>query len=351
MLPPQSDQNLPPKAAEMAWPGGDAPEELEFTATVNEQKAKGIQQVLAALGVEAGGDAELHALRQTDSLAGRYRVLTKNQDLFLRISTRPGQPETEKELLSYLAKGGAHVNPILATGWIDWRAERFRADIRPFLAGRHFTGTSAEIRSIADSLGKTHRLLKSYPGSAQIKAIATARYSHFEIMKNRIATDLASERTEIFKEHEFWAIEHIDILKEMIQGFRPRFEALENAQCVHGEIHPANVIHHNDRAVFVDFEEAPHTFAPPGYDLAFFVQRFLMRDQPAPRLLDERLRISEQSYGATFPPLAEMMTQICRLSMIHIIHARAYENLMTPFSEYEKFIALERQARALGANS
>lgn len=343
------DDNHPPKAVELAWPGGDVPGGQAFSFQVVGQRAQSILRALQDLGIPPGESPEISSLDSGQALAGRYHVRFADRTLFLRISTRLGAPDLEQALLAHLASAKVPVNPILASGWCREQGERLRADIRPFIAGRHFDGSIKDIQALAETLGLLHRTLATLPEGRRIQEISASRYAHFQAMRDRIAADLDAGRTEIFKEHEPWAMEHLDLIARMVRGLEPRFDLLEGAQCLHGEVHPANVIFRRNVAMLIDFEESVHTQAPPSYDLAFLVQRFLLRDQPDRETLNQRLGAAEESYGASFPPLTKMMQQISRLSLVFIIHARAYENMATPLSEYRKFIALEQQARAYEA--
>jgi Ser/Thr protein kinase RdoA (MazF antagonist) len=153
----------------------------------------------------------------------------------------------------------------------------------------------------------------------------------------------------MFAEHATWASEQRAWLAIMAGGFEPRFDELAGAQCLHGEVHPANVLFRaaDGTAILVDFEESVHVFAPPAWDLAFLVQRFCLRDNPPAVVRAARLSIVAEAYGRPLPALARMMRQAAWFSIAVILEARISQGLVTPRDEYEKFVRLEQQGQAL----
>ena len=131
----------------------------------------------------------------------------------------------------------------------------------------------------------------------------------------------------------------------MAEEFTPLLDRVEGAQCLHGEVHCANVIFDDGRAVLVDFEESVHTFAPPDWDLAFMVQRFCLEDRPAHAPARERVASMEEAYGSPLPPLAAMMRQTAWFSIAKIVALRSFWDIETPAPEHRKFVALEHQAQ------
>ena len=129
--------------------------------------------------------------------------------------------------------------------------------------------------------------------------------------------------------------------------FDPRLQFIPLAQGIHGEVHPGNVIFSPaGEVVLVDFEESVHHFTAPSWDLAFFVQRFCLGDGPDEALLRDRLAVVAEQYGTSLQGLSLTMRQIAWYSVLMLAYYRLNQ-VVSPRSEYDKFVRLERQARTL----
>jgi hypothetical protein len=98
-------------------------------------------------------------------------------------------------------------------------------------------------------------------------------------------------------------------------------------------------------AVLLDFEESVKIFAPYEWDLAYFVQRFSLFDDPPPEVIRRRLEIISSGYGKKLPPLVPIMRQAAWYSIAIIFHLFTDEGVVTPLEECNKFVRLEEQAR------
>jgi thiamine kinase-like enzyme len=132
----------------------------------------------------------------------------------------------------------------------------------------------------------------------------------------------------------------------MVHEFEPRFDLLPGAQCIHGQVHPGNVLFDDSgSAILLDWEEAVYTFAPPDYDLAYFVQRFCLRGEIPDDNWGQLLSTVESVYGK-LPPVAGIMRQLAWFSIAAIVDFSS-RGMAVGLSEYQKFVRLEQQARAL----
>jgi thiamine kinase-like enzyme len=111
-------------------------------------------------------------------------------------------------------------------------------------------------------------------------------------------------------------------------------------------VHPGNVLFDDSgSAVLLDWEEAVHTFAPPAYDLAYFVQRFCLRNEIPDDNREQLLLTVERVYGK-LPPLADIMRQLAWFSIAAIANFGT-RGMTVGLSEYQKFVRLEQKARTL----
>lgn len=332
--------------AECGWPGGDVPGEQAFgfrpPIPVRRWLEEGLQERLGPL-------SEVDALADGPGVAGRYRVSAGGQLWFVRVSELWGQPDIETELLGFLKASGVPVNAPLAAG-LRLRAGEaaFRVDIRPFLEGaRAFNGGLEDLVALGRSLGLCHRALRDFPGRARIAELAAIRYAGFARWAGWVGEMAGSGKWQAFRELEGWAEEQKEWLLELSTGFSPRFGEVAGAQCVHGEIHRANVLYAGGRAVLLDFEESVHNHAVPDWDLAYLVQRFCLYDGPAREVLRERLAAVEAGYGCRLPDLRPMMRQLAWMAAVILVELCVQERQVKPAAEYAKFVKLERQARDL----
>jgi hypothetical protein len=342
--------NKPVIKTELGWPTGDQPGDLRFLHQPSEAVQTAILRVLSPLFPPAhASKVTLRSLTPSDGIAGRYCLTTPEGEWFVRVSIWLGSPMLEKTLVDYLTTQQVMVNPLLVAGiTLDWSGRTYRVDVRPLIQGRHFNGSSDDLRCLASTVSACHKALLAFPHSDTIRASAVSRYNRFSEVHDLIALAVKRNDFSIFAEHHDWAVEHRQWLAQMVEQFTPHFDRYPGAQCLHGQIHLGNVLFRSSdgAAVLVDFEEALYTFAPPAFDLAYLVQRFCLRDNPTPEIRRQRLDIISAHYG-TLPPLADMMRQLAWYSMAAIVECRVYQGITVPLAEYDKFVRLEAQAYAL----
>ncbi len=334
--------------AEFGWPGGDIPGDLEFRHEPPKPIVDSLRKSLAGdLPPVLEPTAQIHALFSKDGPAGGYRLSMTDGSWFIRVTSRWGQPDLERRLVQHLVDRGVAANPLAVAGAeLTWERRRFRVDVRPLVLGRHFTGSFAELSSLASTLAACHRALAIFPGADQVRRAAVDRNRRLEEVRSILGRSLAAGDFKAFGEHAAWAAQHGEWLTTLVERYAPRLDERPDAQCIHGEIHPGNVIFEDNdgTAVLVDFEESAHVYAPPAWDLAWLVQRFCLRDGPSPSLLRQRLDAVTEAYGAPLPALPEMMRQAAWHSMVNIVSQYVFAHLLTPRSELEKFVHLEQQA-------
>jgi hypothetical protein len=174
------------------------------------------------------------------------------------------------------------------------------------------------MKQVTTALVASHRALSSFPQSDTIRAIARERFQQFDGAQERIAAALRDTNFGIFIGQEAWATEHQDWLAEMVREFEPRFDLPAHSAFM-GRCTSGNVLFDDSgSAILLDWEEAVYTFAPPALDLAYFVQRFCLRDDPTPDVLRQRMDTITTHYRPP-PPLAEMMRQLAWMSIAAIV--------------------------------
>jgi len=336
--------------AELAWPGGDTPGELHYDHEIPEKYANVIFQALKKFPQSStlANNPRIFTYKRPEGIVGRYLVSQEDGHVFVRVSSRLGAPALERDITSYLNDRGVPVNRILYSDLLEYQGDKYRLDIRPFLRGDHYDGSSDNLLQLSITLKKAHSALLSFPRAECVLESAKQRFQQLANINRLIAEAINKDTFRIFAEQFEWAQCHRDWLSDMVENFNPNFHELPGAQSLHGEVHPGNVIFTGSKAILLDFEESVHVFAPPDFDLAYLIQRFCMQDDPDINILGKRLRIVEKGYGATPPRIMNTMRQLAWLSIAVILNLRVNYSIITPVSEYEKFVRLEQQAKYYG---
>ncbi len=341
--------NPPSKRAEFGWPSGDHPGEVSFATPVAPEVRAAILAALAPIW-PGSSDATLTALTPPDGVVSRYRITFGEATHFLRVSIEWGDPALEQAITAWLRDHDVSVNHLdLAGLHVSFAGTDFRLDTRAFVPGRHFDGSLADLHSLAALLAKCHRCLRDFPQRDTVRAHSIARSQRLDIARTNIAAALQRRDWAYFSDDLQWAPQHEAWLTEMTRSFDPYYDRLPGAQCLHAQVHRANVLFHSSDAqpVLVDFEEAVQTFAPVTWDLAYFLQRFCLHDSPDAETFAARFATVRAAYGAWPGGVVEMMRQAAWLSIAIIIASRHDQGIVNPVAEYQKFVTLEEQARRL----
>ncbi len=333
----------PPRQAEFGWPGGDRPGELRFEFPVRPELREALQRVLGF------AVAEVRGLTPGEGAVGRFAVTGGDgAEWFVRVSARWGEPELEQAITGFLRKRGLAVNHLEQAGLrLGWAGEPLRVDVRERVRGRHFDGSIDDLWALARALADCHAMLRDVPQADRVRELAARRFSRLEETRARIKQELGRGNFGFFCQDQSWARAHAGWLGALVESFQARCDLLPGSQCLHGQIHQANVLY-APRPVLVDWEEAVQTFAPVQWDLAYFVQRFCLHDAPAREVARARLSAVREAYGAPLGDIRGMMRHVAWLSVV-ILAGYHQAGIQSPLAEYDKFVRLEEQARGLEA--
>ena len=339
---------MPTSNIYLGWPGGDKPGKLSFGIPVPKSTRDFIFSAVQEFISLQDGKDDVHALTKPNSLIGRFRLNARNGDWFVKVSDVIGFPDLENEISLYLQKKNVSINPLAFTKTtVDSLGKQYRIDIRPFINGRHYNGSKKDFFSLIETVGQLHDALLYFKSQTKIRSIAAKRFNRLARIKDNLKASLKRNSFKIFAEHQAWAKEHKSWLGTMADEFNPNFHLQPHAQCLHGEIHPGNVIYNRDKATLIDFEESVHVFAPRSWDLCYIGQRFCLQPQSNEDKINEQLSSIEKETGQSVPELASMMRQIAWFAMAVILDLRNNHQKVCPQSEYDKFVRLEQQALSL----
>lgn len=342
-----------PIKAEYGWPPRGPIAHPQFRHKVEEPLRSRIVEACQPSGLLSSKSVELRALHSSASVAGSYRLSVGNDLFFIRVTSRLGNADIEKSIVSYLDSAGVSVNPILAAGLPVslGLGERYRLDIRPFIEGRHIVSgiDDKDLHEAGRMLKKCHDSLREFPDAQYVRQIAKNRYLELQATLSALSFMLNSGAMHELGPYENWVRRNADWFARMAQEFKLDFSERDGAQCLHGEPHVGNVLFRKDTSapVLIDFEESPWTFAPVEWDLAFFFQRFCLSDRPAKEVVKKRFELFQSAYGFEVFGLQVYMREICWFSVVSLIHQYLFSKTEAPLLEAQKFVDLEQQAASL----
>lgn len=338
------------KSAEYGWPGGDLPGELLFKHAVEPQAKSVLLSCLREVLPGMPEEVEMLALTKPAGIVSRYRLAWKGGDWFVRVSAKIIDAPLEQQITGWLVQHGVSVNHVVVAGLTtQYEGEVYRVDVRPFLHSRHFNGSDEDLHAVAVELRKCHDALATFPDVAEVARRSASRFEMLAGIGEQMREALDSGKWNFFCQDEAWSQQHATWLAEMMRSWRPRLDLEPSAQCLHAQVHQANVMFdlENGRAILVDFEEAVQTLAPPVWDIAYFVQRFALQEEDE-RRIKNKLGIVRAGYGKESHGVSDMIQQTCWLSMAVLV-SYFQQGIVSPLAEYDKFVRLQRQAWRLSS--
>jgi hypothetical protein len=334
-----------------AWESSDCPGRIAFaTEPAADLAAEVIRTVQPVLPVAGAQLRALSAAAAVGTAIGGYALTSLEGQWFLRITSHIGTPALEKDLVDGLLASGVPVNPILVAGIpFVWRGHELRLDIRPLVQARHFDGSDGDLTALGRVMAATHRALADTAVALAVRRLAAARNTRLLGHRDRLAAILhdGGDPTRLGFPSG-WAERNGRWLLRWCAEYRADWHQRPGSQCLHGEIHQGNVLYDGTgAAMLVDFEESTDVFAPPVWDLAYAVQRFCLFDQPDRAVFLARLDHLTTGYGQPFGGLGDGMRQIAYHCMATLLDLFIERGLLSPESEFDKFVQLEGWATRL----
>lgn len=385
--------------AEYGWPEADTPNAPLFGIPVPESMASpilnAVYPAIATLEAHTGGrtSVSISSLTPVRGIAGRYCLSTEHSQYFIRVSTRLENAQEEFDLLQYLTRRNAPACPLLWSGIIsipepapdkstkhNEQGARYRVDIRPRIhgthwsshrkphkapqratlsgtqcntgMGTHYNGSLQQLEQVTTALLELHTHLADYADAPHIRQKTITRLDALHSMVDRLRSGLSRNDFSLFLEHENWARRHSKLLQRMCTEIDRTMPNATAAQCLHGEVHQGNVLfptpaagNHPAAALFVDFEEAMHTFLPPQWDYAYLLQRFYLSKAASHIPLAERLHLFQRLCGPV-EEVAPYCRQAAWLAFAVILHIRHNHQILSSEAELNKFARLATSCHA-----
>lgn len=325
--------------AELSWPAGDwPPKDISFRHTIPNSIRESLCGLLpASIGEQI---AAIHAITAPDSLVGRYQLeMQERPSLFMRVTSRIGDGITEKALVSHAAAKGVSVLPYIHLDVVDTEQGQLRIDIRNFREGRHPTREDAA--RIGFELRQLHEAVLDFPRLGTVRQNAENRFARLEEysrgLRNGKIPTLPDDLASWFWTHREWVIACAEELSPLA------IAQMKDAQCIHGEPTPANLLLYQSQPILIDFEESTQIFAPPLWDMATLIQRLLLFGSTSIFESGGRIAQFEEGFGCQMKGVATMMRHVSWSTLMMVLDY-ATKGVYSSIGECEKFYRLERHA-------
>jgi len=321
---------------EFGWADGKSHPNSSFNFEVNQDiEVRILDLIKSKIDIK---ESSLKLLFPSQTPAGSYHLISANKsEFFIRITSRIGDFDLENKFVDYLTSNDVPVNKFLFGGInFTWNDIFYRIDVRPFLNGYHYSPNIEDFKKLIHGIKIFHKFAKSFPASQKI------RLNQKEISKQKNKTKLKSHKAlrdkdfKYFGKYEEWVKKHHIWLDEILDEFDPHLDQMPNAQCLHGQIHPGNVLFIVDEVVLFDTETSINTFAPVYWDYSWVFQRFIINQDI--ELEDSLPYINFLANSKKdINNLISMTKQNIAHSVVTVFNYFVNEGILVPQSELDKF--------------
>lgn len=273
-----------------------------------------------------------------------YRYISENnaQDLFIKLEKkqRDGDIKISEETAIWLSKNG-----INAVYCIDGYPREYKNNLMlayKYIDGRFIQATESDLTTLGKSIAFLHNKLSEIPSKKIIKKETNARLDNLQRIREDISKGNCVCGPSPLKLKELSKDNSISFTKNYTE-----------AQPLHGDLNPGNMIMMDSNVFFLDFEDTIHSFLCPFYELAYVIERIILVSTLEKK---EKIRISKtflNSYLTSRSKLKlkkhnDMLLNILRgLSLRSLCTLALYEinNVEINTNEWKKFFYLEELAR------
>ncbi len=268
-------------------------------------------------------------------MLGSYKIedSQENKNYFFRVSSRIGFGYLEKEIIEKANSEAIKTplgNEILMTTIFKNQQNEYRADLRPFIQGQHYTGNQKEFDNLIRSIGKLHKSLKENNFSEKIKLNWSSRVEEWKKTLSLLKTNSAS-----FDPYNEFIKKNAQLLENILKGYVDSLEFFDKeAGPQHGEIHRGNVIFNCNQPIFIDFEEATQVWTSPYWDYAYIATQFCFEKE---KIIKERIEFLIKKQEIDYKKLSRMIKLISTTAIL-IILSDFLKGVINPIEELEKIL-------------
>ncbi|MBK86320.1 MAG: hypothetical protein CMC86_03870 [Flavobacteriaceae bacterium] len=218
----------------------------------------------------------------------------------------------------------------------DWDNQQYRLDVRPFLHGNSYFSNLDDFKKLIDCINQFHKIAFKFPNFAKIKSNQKQISEKQNQTRNKCLEALNKEKFNFFENHSGWAKNNQKWLTKILEEYNPYFEDMLGAQCLHGQIHPGNVLFVRGNPILFDTETSIHTFAPVEWDFSWVLQRFIINQELSNEdsLKFIKLLAKNKSEIAKLIYMAKLNTIY---SVVAVFDYSINKSISVPQSELDKF--------------
>lgn len=352
-----------PKINRPAW-SGLRPGIIEFLNEVPSGLSYAVMDVISAKylpGIERRSMIRSMRPVSLKSPFGHYRIRARASgnamDIYLRVS-KP-MPDAEKALLHKIRAFIYRESPDSPVP-VDTRisGKPVRMEFSRFRDLSALPATKEDLSRAGRAVGNLHKLMRSAPFSAGIKAACSRRSRFLE----RARRNAIKKRFHLFSGR--MPSGYKDFTKRFEKEYRTDFMIAPGLgrQAIHGDLNAGNLLKADRKGILiVDFEDAAHSYFPRLVDIAFFAERSIFYDMAEVPVLKQRLAAFFRGYLSedktpfsrgklcAAGQLLGMMKQInyYAFCVLAAAVAAAEDDGYPVKSELRKFIMLEKRASDL----
>jgi thiamine kinase-like enzyme len=209
--------------------------------------------------------------KDSSYLLGYYKVIN-DQPFFIKL-VDDDENKTQKNasiISSWLSKAGIEVSLVRAGYPKKIKQNNYWIYAYDFIEHSFFDGSKESLYLVGSELAKMHKIMKHYPSVDKIFKIGNRKNKMLfkqlkNIKKGKQPINISANAIKIIRNTN-----DEDFLS-----------TLEGGQMIHGDLNGGNIIfkNRNKQPIFIDFEDSISTWLPPLYDVAFVIQRLVLRDR------------------------------------------------------------------------
>ena len=219
-----------------------------------------------------------------------------------------------------------------------------------------------ELRRLGRNIGRMHKVLRKSPFSRTIERNSKVRATAICRGLRELKAVLKRGEAKGLPCCQAWISKNKAFIERLLDKYTPDFRIYDDLRCqpIHGDLNAGNVMSSGKGGdVFLDLEEAGHSYFPPLADIAMAIERFILFDAPGKRESVRRLRSFIAGYmkeagtpfsreaGSPGRQIADMIRQIDYHAVAILLSMSRPERKGIPAEEWDKFVSLEAAATKL----